>query len=368
MRSLPLACARPLRAGINATAGSGPGQSPLSTSSRDCARGYPQAIRSRHPAARTLPGRDASGRGIQCRHLAREARQHQPPPDERRLGNDVAVGDPPADGAVGLDRERLDLGLDDHVRQSRRAEHGDQRGRGAVRPAERPGPALESVGDEPVLRRPAGPRRPRRAPAARRRWPMRDAPSTPRRARRFGARPDRARSYRRPTRSVPDPRACRPPLTGRRPRSLTASAPSAIGRGGRPDSATVASCGGAGVGTDGGDVDGHVASRPALSAVTLPRSSVRRRTGRSRPSVPRRIRRARTSGAAASPVGDRRPVPRRSGRPSRWRGSGACPAAPGRPPSACPAAAQTTGKRPRSGSMIVRIGRGVADRRDAADR
>src|SRR5439155_9860417 len=59
--------------------------------------------------------------------------------------------DPPADGPVGLERERLDLCLDQEVRESRGAEDRDQRRGRPVRPAKRAGPALEAVRVEAVL-------------------------------------------------------------------------------------------------------------------------------------------------------------------------------------------------------------------------
>ena len=70
--------------------------------------------------------------------LAVEARQHQAPADELDLRDDVGVRHPPGDLAVGLERERLDLGLDDDVGEARRAEHGEDRRGGPVAPAQRP--------------------------------------------------------------------------------------------------------------------------------------------------------------------------------------------------------------------------------------
>ena len=131
----------------------------------------------------------ASGRGIDRRHLPGVARQHEPPADERGVRDDVAVGDPPADRPVRLDRERLDLRLDEDVGEPRRAEDRDQRGRRAVRPAERAGPATPARTCGSRTSRRAARRRPRASAGrlvADRRGEA--GPSTRRPARRRGAR------------------------------------------------------------------------------------------------------------------------------------------------------------------------------------
>ena len=47
------------------------------------------------------------------------AGQHEPAADHRRLDDDVRVRDPPGDRPVGLDGERLQLGLQEHVPEPR---------------------------------------------------------------------------------------------------------------------------------------------------------------------------------------------------------------------------------------------------------
>ena len=89
---------------------------------------------------------DAAARPrIERPDLPVEARQHQAPADELDRRDDVRVRDPPGDLAVGLERERLDLGLDDDVGEPRRPEHRQDRRRGPVAPAQ-----LARARDEPV--------------------------------------------------------------------------------------------------------------------------------------------------------------------------------------------------------------------------
>jgi hypothetical protein len=56
----------------------------------------------------------------------------------------------PANLAAGLDGERFDLGLDDDVRQSRRAEEGNDRRRRTMRPARVARRRVEAIGVEAV--------------------------------------------------------------------------------------------------------------------------------------------------------------------------------------------------------------------------
>src|SRR5260221_4444945 len=107
---------------------------------------------------RSTPGRGAapSARRAACRRiehvgLAHVAGEDEATADERRLGDHVGVGDPPGNRAVGLDRERLDLGLDHDVPEPRRREDREDRRRRAMTPAERAAPAVEAVGVESVL-------------------------------------------------------------------------------------------------------------------------------------------------------------------------------------------------------------------------
>ena len=113
----------------------------LSTARRR-GRGIPQAIR---------PAGSARSRGSIARTCPSKLVEDEPPADELRLGDDVRVRDAPRDLAVGLEREGLDLGLDEDVGQPRRAEDDEHRRRRAMAPAQLAGPGLERVDVEPVL-------------------------------------------------------------------------------------------------------------------------------------------------------------------------------------------------------------------------
>ena len=117
-------------------------------------------------------------------------RERQRAADELRGRDDVAVGDPPADRASRVQRERLDLALDEQVRQPRRAEQRHERRAAAVRPAQLPGAARERVGDEAVADHEERRSCPRAGRRAHRRWARRSArssrPAGPRRAARRG--------------------------------------------------------------------------------------------------------------------------------------------------------------------------------------
>ncbi len=94
-----------------------------------------------------------SRRGIECADLAVETRQNEAAADELGCGHDVGVGDPPGDGPIGLDGERLELGGDEDVLDPGRPEQREQRGRRTVLPARLAGGRLkavrvESIGDD----------------------------------------------------------------------------------------------------------------------------------------------------------------------------------------------------------------------------
>ena len=77
--------------------------------------GYPPP---RRPAAGGSAGAPP-GERIDRPHLAVEAREHEPTAHELGLRDHVGVGDAPGDLAVPLEREGLDLGLGEDVRQPR---------------------------------------------------------------------------------------------------------------------------------------------------------------------------------------------------------------------------------------------------------
>src|SRR3954451_17367580 len=108
MRSLPLACARPLRADANATARRSSRTMAVVHQVRPAECGCPRAV----PNPPRSSGALAPGCGIDRGHLPTEDRQAEAAADQRGLGHDIAVGDPPAHRAVLLDRKGLDLGLD----------------------------------------------------------------------------------------------------------------------------------------------------------------------------------------------------------------------------------------------------------------
>ena len=267
---------------------------------------------------------------------ARRSSQDQPPAEELRARHDVAVGDPPADGPVGLDRERLDLGLDEDVRQPRRPEDREQRRRRAVRPAELAGPRVEPVGMEAVLHD----ERPVVSHSSRRRLVVD--------RRREADRP-------RPGRRI-DPElgpAERLRIVGPTERARSTQRAAGLGQG--EDRGALAAAGPAPAGAEAA----RIADDACRGSADVPGSCVPatpRSTAASDPRVlgpcaglAHRRTLAREHVGLAALLGDR-------ARPSRWRASGASPAGPGRPPSAVPAAAQTIWNRPRSGSMTTRTG------------
>ena len=112
----------------------------LSTKSRRAGASYPPAVHNRlgspgmsaaaerlQPAARPVDG-------IEGVDLAVVAGQDEAAADQLGRGHHVRVGDPPGDRPVRLDRERLELGLDEDVRQPRRAEQREDRGRRTMFP------------------------------------------------------------------------------------------------------------------------------------------------------------------------------------------------------------------------------------------
>jgi hypothetical protein len=71
-------------------------------------------------AVQPLPGSAAgtARRRVDRAHLPAEPGQDEVPTDELGRGHHVRVSDAPGDGAVGLDRERFQLGLDEDVGQA----------------------------------------------------------------------------------------------------------------------------------------------------------------------------------------------------------------------------------------------------------
>ena len=117
---------------------------PISAGTARLSTARPQAA----PAGRSAGG--PSGRRIEGGDLAAEAGQDQPAADEVGADDDLGVGEPPGHGPVRFDRERLDLGLDEDVRQPRRRQQRDDRL--AERWSQRASPVarLEAVGVEAV--------------------------------------------------------------------------------------------------------------------------------------------------------------------------------------------------------------------------
>ena len=150
MRSRPLVSLSPSGLPPTLRASRPPRQPPLST--RFAPRRW--VI---HPAS-TVPrrGRRAvrsprARRRIEGIELPGVARQDEPAPDELGGGHDVGVGDPPGHAPVGLDRERLELALEEDVPEPRRGQDGEDGRRGAVDPAKVAGRGVEPVGVEAVL-------------------------------------------------------------------------------------------------------------------------------------------------------------------------------------------------------------------------
>ena len=130
----------------------GPGQSASSTVWRRIAPVIhrPSTVgRDRGSVARS--GRRPTRRRIERGDLAAEPGQHQPAADQLGRGHHLGMGDPPGDRPVGLDGERLDLGLDE--RRARAA--ASRAARRSASPSDAPSAAspvarLEAVGVEPV--------------------------------------------------------------------------------------------------------------------------------------------------------------------------------------------------------------------------
>ena len=125
--------------------------------------------RGRRPPPRSLSRSTGRWPDRASADLAVETGQHEPPADQLGGGHHVRVGDPPGDRPVGLDRERLDLGLDDDVGEARRS----RAGRSSASPTDGPsarlaGRRLEAVGVEPVGDDEQAGGRPSGAPVARR--------------------------------------------------------------------------------------------------------------------------------------------------------------------------------------------------------
>ena len=167
MRSLPLACARPLRADINATAHRAARSTGVvhefARVRGGCPRVHPpHAIRhdrtTTQPAARPVAGSIADTAPPKLVSTSR-------PPTSAASVTTSLWATRQADRPVGLEREGLDLGLDEHVGEARRPEDREQRRRRAVRPAQLAAPAVEPVRRGSRTSRRAGRRRPRPAPA-----------------------------------------------------------------------------------------------------------------------------------------------------------------------------------------------------------
>jgi hypothetical protein len=141
--------ARPLRAGAYASCQNAPRSIGFVHNFDACGDACPRpSPRSPRNSRETSGG--ATRPRIQRRYLAGEAREDEPPADEFGRRDDIRMGDPPANCPVGLDGERLDLGLDDDVRQPRRADEGDDRRRRAVGPARLACRRVEAVRVEAV--------------------------------------------------------------------------------------------------------------------------------------------------------------------------------------------------------------------------
>ena len=336
----------PLRAETNGSRASAPGQRTLSTSF-----GPTGGLSTTVPTAvRREPPRPASQCAGSPRHrierglLAAEAREAQSAADQLRVDDHVRVRDAPRDLAVGPDRERLELRLDEDVRQTRGCED--------TRPAaccarwlQRSSPVraskayvAEPVGDDQQTRarprrRPAGSSkigdasRAVQAPAGRLDVDLGPAERVrlrrdERRRSRSGRRRPRTARRRRP------PGRCRP--TGSDARMAPGNWTTAwrgSGRGRLVGSVTF--------------VGSPRVVRRGSGAGVLRRRATRREARARRP----------------------RPEPRRRGSASvigittAFASVRSVAGGTGNTAVAVPAAAQTTWKRPRSGSMITRSGR-----------
>ena len=90
----------------------------------------------RRPVAERGSSRERLARGrVERCHRPTVARQDESTAEQLRGGDDVAVCDAPAAFASGAQRDGLHLALDQHVRQTCRAQDRDERRAGSVAPA-----------------------------------------------------------------------------------------------------------------------------------------------------------------------------------------------------------------------------------------
>ena len=241
------------------------------------------------PPGDRVSRRRSPGRRIERADAGRRSRQDQPAADQLRRGDDVGVGDPPGHVAVRLDRERLELGLDQDVPEPRRAEDRDQRRRRAMGPAQHAGARLEAVrrgSRTSTTSRPAVSQRMRRRLVEDRRGEA-DRPGA-RRAVDPQLRPAQRVRGRRTTERPEVDRGCRRPRTGRRPPRPVRCRPSASGRAGRPDRTTRRGRGSVG-GSPGADarqptapLDRRLGWSSAIGATVRVRRAIRSVAGRDR--------------------------------------------------------------------------------------
>ena len=152
MRSQPLVSLGP--SGLSTTLGPRPSAGsmpPVHEIRATASSGCPRRVHSPR-LSRALAGAAPASPGSRAFDAAAVAREHEPAADHRRLGDDVGVGDPPGDGPVGLDRERLELAPGG----SRGAAATRRTGRAAASPSDgiqraRAGPGVEPVAVEAVL-------------------------------------------------------------------------------------------------------------------------------------------------------------------------------------------------------------------------
>ena len=162
--------ARPLRAAIHAIGGEHRGSMGLSTHDRPNgsrvvhrrSTATAAQVRRGQPALRPVSGSSA-------RTWPSKLVSTRRPPTSSTVRDDVGVRHPPGDLAVGLERERLDLGLDDDVGEARRAERrrgSAWRDRWLQRSVAGRAPRTRRRGSRTSRR--AGPRCPTACPRARR--------------------------------------------------------------------------------------------------------------------------------------------------------------------------------------------------------
>ena len=118
----------------------------------------------RSPATAAAPERSAGGppgRRVERVQLAVVPGQDEAAADQLGRDHHIGVGDPPGDRPVGLDRERLELGLDEDVGEPRRAEQREDRRRRPMLPGGLAGRGRRARTCGSRSSRRAGPRCPR---------------------------------------------------------------------------------------------------------------------------------------------------------------------------------------------------------------